>query len=197
MDGREKYGGLAAGAISEGEAMRRDDAEAYGCLFCMTGKERVVAERIQQEHPEVRAITARQEKHKSVRGKKMKVEAIMLPGYVFFRAPINMRPASCFPSEGVLRILAMDDGVWQLTGSDEQFVHWLFECDGLLGFSKAHKVGDQIRMLNGPLKDMEGQIVRVDKRGRSGQVLLQFNGRSVPVWLGFDLIQAQTDSKRG
>lgn len=177
--------------------MLRDDTEAYGCLFCMTGKERAVAERIHHELPNVCTVTARQEKHKSVHGKKTKVETIMLPGYVFFKAPIDMQPTSCFPSEGVLRILTMDDGIWQLTGSDEQFVHRLFECDGLLGFSKAYKVGDQIRMLSGPLKDMEGQIIRVDKRGRSGQVLLQFNGRSMPVWLGFDLIQVQTDSKRG
>lgn len=177
--------------------MLRNDTEAYGCLFCMTGKERAVAERIQQGFPEVSAITARQEKHKSVHGKKTKVEVIMLPGYVFFKAPADMKLTSRFSTEGVLRILTMDDGIWQLTGSDEQFVHWLFECDGLLGFSKAYKVGDQIRMLSGPLKDMEGQIVRVDKRGRSGQVVLQFNGRSVPVWLGFDLIELQTESKRG
>lgn len=35
---------------------------------------------------------------------------------------------------------------------------------------------------------MEGKILRVDKRGRSGQVTLEFNGRTIPIWLGFELI---------
>lgn len=170
--------------------MRKSDTEAYGCLFCRTGEERAVADRIQRALPQVTAITARQEKHKSVQGKKTKVETIMFPGYVFFKAPAEMEPVSCFPREGILRILTVDNGVWQLTDNDEHFVNWLFECEGLLGFSKAYKVGDQIRMISGPLKDMEGQIIRVDKRGRSVQVSLSFNGKNMLVWLGFDLIDS-------
>lgn len=170
--------------------MLREDTEAFGCLFCLTGKECAVAEHIQQELPEVRAIAARQERHKSIHGKKTRTEVIMLPGYVFFKAPAEMEPANCFPKEGILRILTMDHGIWQLTGNDERFVDWLFRCNGLLEFSKAYKVGDQIRMISGPLKDMEGQIVRVDKRGRSGQVMLSFNGKNMLVWLGFDLIDS-------
>lgn len=58
----------------------------------------------------------------------------------------------------------------------------------MLGLSQAYKEGDRIRIVSGPLKDMEGKIRRVDKRGMSGQVILSFCRRDIPVWLGFEMI---------
>ena len=69
-----------------------------------------------------------------------------------------------------------------------EYGNWLFRYNGLLGFSQAYKEGTQIRITSGPLKDMEGKIKCVDKRGMSGQIILSFHGKDVPVWLGFKLI---------
>ena len=80
--------------------------------------------------------------------------------------------------------------MWQLQGEDERFVKWLFQYDGLLGFSQAYKENDRIRIISGPLKDMEGKIKQVDKRGKSGQVVLSFYGQEISVWLGFELIES-------
>ncbi len=188
---------------SEGEAMRKnatkdcfpsyDDEQpkgtSYGCLFCMTGKEQSVADQIHTACPNVRTTTMRQLKYKTCKKVKTREESILLPSYVFFEAPSSMEPSIEFPMQNVIRILAMDSGIWQLQGEDERFVKWLFQYDGLLGFSQAYKEGDQIRIVSGPLKDMEGKIRRVDKRGMSGQVILSFYGKAIPVWLGFELIQ--------
>ena len=65
---------------------------------------------------------------------------------------------------------------------------WLFRYDGLLSLSQAYRDGDRIRIISGPMKDVEGGIRRVDKRGMSGQVLLSFNDREIPTWLSFELI---------
>ena len=161
----------------------------YGCVFCITGKEALVAEQIEAACPGVCALTARWEKHKSGNGNKSKVQAILLPSYVFFRAPRGFVPYPGFPQENVIRILQTDRHVWQLTGADEQFARWLFSYDGLLSFSKAYREGERIRIVSGPLKDMEGSITKIDRRGRSGQVVLSFNGKPVSVWLGFDLLE--------
>lgn len=173
--------------VPEGEAMSENSV--YGCVFCITGKEALVAEQIEAACPGVCALTARWEKHKSVNGKKSKVQAILLPSYVFFRAPRGFVPYPEFPQENVIRILQTDRHVWQLTGADEQFARWLFSYDGLLSFSKAYREGERIRIVSGPLKDMEGSITKIDRRGRSGQVVLSFNGKPVSVWLGFDLLE--------
>ena len=163
---------------------------SYGCLFCMTGKEKSVADQIQTNCPNVRATAMRQLKYRTCKKVKTREEAILLPSYVFFEAPSSMEPSIEFPTQNIIRILSLDSGIWQLQGEDERFVKWLFQYDGLLGFSKAYyKEGDQIRIISGPLKDMEGKIKRVDKRGMSGQVTLSFYGKDISVWLGFELIK--------
>ena len=106
-------------------------------------------------------------------------------------------------SVALLRFLAQVSGQfgWRLTvchvhhglrgteaDRDEQFVRWLFRYDGLLSLSQAYRDGDRILIISGPMKDVEGRIRRVDKRGCSGQVLLSFNGREIPTWLSFELI---------
>lgn len=163
-----------------------DGGKAYGCLFCATGKERAVAERTRLADASVRAFAARQEKHKTTKGQKSKVDEIFLPGYVFFET--DRKTLDWLPRLDVIRVLTYGEGIWQLAGEDERFARWLFQYDGLLSFSKAYREGDQIRIASGPLKDMEGQITKVDKRGRSGQVALRFAQKTIRVWLGFDLL---------
>ncbi len=169
----------------------------YGCVFCVTGKEAAVAKSIARACPGLRVMVAYQEKFKSVNGVKSKVKAIMLPGYVFFEADSDAEIVSRFPKIGIIRILTDGNRNWRLKGEDYDFAHWLFANKGLLGFSTAYREGDQIRFLSGPLKEMEGMICRVDKRGRSGQVAVKFDGREIRLWLGFDLVEALPESKRG
>lgn len=212
MEDDEAYEGATAEKVgrtalpterSEGEAMHEETEKdslspynagnsqdtSYGCLFCITGKEQGVAEQIQTTCPNVHATTMRQLKYRTCKKIKTREEAILLPSYVFFEAPSSMEPSIEFPRQNVIRILAMDNGIWQLQGEDERFVKWLFQYNGLLGISKAYKEGDRIRIISGPLKDMEGKIKRVDKRGMSGQVVLSFYGKDIPVWLGFELVK--------
>lgn len=168
--------------------VQQEDA-AYGCIFCITGKEQIVADQIQLACPEVCAVTMRQLKYRTHKKVKTREEAIVFPGYVFFRAPSYVEPIHRFPRKNIIRVLTLDDGRWQLTGEDKSFVRWLFQYNGLLGFSQAYKENDRIRIVSGPLKDMEGKIKRVDKRGCSGQVILSFHDKEVPVWLGFEIIK--------
>ncbi len=162
--------------------------KTYGCLFCATGKELAVARRIQAARDGVRAVAARQEKHKTVRGVKSRIEEIFLPGYVFFETDARMESLDWLPRLDVIRVLHYGDKYWQLIGEDERFAKWLFKYDGVLSFSKAYKEGEQVRIVSGPLKDMEGYITKVDKRGRSGQVAVRFDSRVIKVWLGFEIV---------
>lgn len=169
------------------EAETHEENIAYGCLFCVTGKEQSVAESVQSACPEVRAITMRKIKYRTSQKVKWTEEAVVLPGYVFFQAPSYIEPVLVFPRQNVIRALSTE-GDWRLRGADEAFTRWLFRYDGLLSLSQAYRDGDRIRIVSGPLKDMEGRIRRVDKRGMSGQVILSFNGREIPTWLSFELI---------
>ena len=174
---------------SEGEATPVKEGRAYGCIFCVTGREQEVARRIQSMCPEIRATAVLQEKHKSVNGRKSRIWAVMLPGYVFFEAPDAPATISRIPKRDVIRVLKGNEQGWQLVDRDYEFADWLFSYDGRVGFSTAYHEGDRIHIVSGPLKDMEGWITRIDRRGRSGQVTVRIGGREMKVWLGFDLLE--------
>ena len=160
----------------------------YGCLFCVTGREEMVAERIRLNCTGIHAVTMRKMKYRTSRGIKSSEESLLLPGYVFFRADANANPICDLPKIDVIRILTTGVGEWRLCGGDRRFAEWLFQYDGLLDFSKAYCEGERIRIIAGPLKDMEGKIVRIDKRGRSGQIIVDFHDRPIAIWLGFELV---------
>ena len=107
---------------------------AYGCVFCITVKENIVAECIEKTCPGVRATAARQMKHKSVNGKKSRQEGVIMPGYVFFEAESSVEPKLGFPSENIIRVLTTEKNQWRLIGGDRQFVEWLLSYNGLLDF---------------------------------------------------------------
>ena len=172
------------------EKEKQPRGKSYGCLFCITGKEQSIVDQIQNSCPDVRATAMRQLKYRTCKKVKTQEETILLPSYVFFEAPSSMEPSAEFPRQNIIRVLSTDDGMWQLQGEDERFVKWVFQYDGLLGFSQAYKENDRIRIISGPLKDMEGKITRVDKRGKSGQVVLSFYGKEIAIWLGFELVES-------
>lgn len=173
-----------------GDIAAADAPVEYGCLFCLTGREETVAERIRVNCPGIHAVTMRKMKYRTSRGVKSSEESLLLPGYVFFRARADANPMCDLPKIDVIRILTTDVGEWRLCGGDRRFAEWLFQYDGLLDFSRAYREGERIRIIAGPLKDMEGKIARIDKRGRSGQIIVDFHDRPIAIWLGFELVDA-------
>lgn len=175
---------------SEGEAMSKSygTEQAYGCIFCITGKEQRTAESIERACEDILTVVARQTKFKTKNGKKQTVESILFPGYIFFKARPQLELRQLFLIDHIIAVLGSRSGDWQLHGSDALFVQWLFSYEGLLPLSKAFQVGDRVHIHSGPLKDLEGHVLRVDRRNRSGQVALRIGDWEVKTWLGFEWI---------
>ena len=161
---------------------------ALGCIFCLTGKERALAGAIEKRHQEIQAHAVSQIKRFTKDGVTTLQEQIVIPSYVFVKLPAEIDLRDLAGMDGFLSLLRYSDGDWRLSGEDEDYVNWIFRYDGVLPLSKAYQVGDRIVIIDGPLKDYEGQIAKVDKRNRCGQVVLNFAGRQQKVWLGFDLV---------
>ncbi|MDO4547091.1 MAG: hypothetical protein Q4D04_03240 [Clostridia bacterium] len=179
--------------MSEGEAYARPETveggadEGVGCIFCLTGREASVAEAVGRVCEGARGCVARRVRRKTERGVTTLIEDVLFPGYVFFSAPSNFSPQS-LPREDVIRVLATQEGDWRQRGDDERIIRWFLSRDGLLGFSSAYREGQKVRIAEGPLKDLESRILRLDRRNQNGQVMLTVGGRSFKVWLGFDMI---------
>lgn len=164
-------------------------AAALGCIFCMTGKERAVAKTIENQHHGIQARAASQIKRYTKGGITTLQDQIMIPGYVFVKLPTGLDLRDLTKPDDFINVLTYSDGDWRLSGEDEEYVNWVLKYDGSLPLSKAYQVGDQIIIIDGPLKDLEGQIAKVDKRNRCGQVLIIIAGRQQKVWLGFDIVK--------
>ena len=163
--------------------------KAYGCLFCITGKENVVANCIQIYNKNVLATAACQTMRHTSQGVTRLQNDVILKGYVFFETSADANIDDLLPPYDILSVLSYSDGDWRLFGDDLEYAKWIFKYNGVLPLSKAYKVGDRIYIIDGPLKDMESNITRIDKRNRSGQVTINFAGREQKVWLGFDIVK--------
>lgn len=162
--------------------------ERFGCIFCKTGSEISLVNTLRQVDPSVEVMVVTQKKLKSEKGKVREVEQIMFPGYIFFKTEQEKSPYFRYPH--VLRVLRGSQEDWALRGSDEQFARWVFKYDGVIGESKAYKVGDEVRIHSGPLKDWEGHIIKVDRKRRTGQVEVQLDDRVWRIWLTFDWLDS-------
>lgn len=169
---------------------------SYGCIFCVTGKERYIAEYMERCDPHIRARAVCQTKRFTSRGQTYTKNEVLLRGYVLFEAAEGLDIARALPRDDVIAVLRYADGEWRLLGADEDYARWVFRHDGLIGLSKAHQIGDHIHIIDGPLKDLEGKITRIDRRNRSGQVTICFGGKEIRVWLGFEIIEEQPVHER-
>ena len=168
-------------------------AECFrGCLFCRSGKEAETVQRFGVLFPQARAIAPTRTRYRRVGGIAHEEQAILLPGYVFFETAEALEPRNLRllrQACGMLRLLTYDDGDWRLHGHDDQFARMMFDADGQIGLSRAwFDEGDRIRVLDGFLKAYEGSILRVNRRARTAQVSIDFQGKTVTMWLGFELI---------
>ena len=161
---------------------------AYGCIFCRTGKEAVIADKLMGKFSSLRALVP--QKVLYVRENKRLIEkvSILFPGYIFVEAPISFSIREISREDGVFKVLTSSDEEWYLSGSDEEYARKLFEIGGTVGISKVYYEGDRIRAVSGLLCDYEGQIVRVDRRKSKAQVRFHVGLREVLVWLGFEEI---------
>ena len=168
-----------------------DDLLDYqcACVFCKSGCEQSVSQAIMRLYPGLHAMPVSQLKHQSVKGVKLLKKQIFLPGYVFIYVPFGFREIdlyACGSLPDVFRLLTDGEGRWALQGGDEAFARWAFKSKGLVGLSQAYMAGDKVQFLSGPLKEREGNIVKVDKRGRNGLISVEFDGRTWRFWLAFE-----------
>ena len=87
--------------------------------------------------------------------------------------------------EKVSRVLQYGNGAYLLCGEDMAFANWVYEQNGQVGLSRVMMAGDEMVIIDGPMKDYEGRIKRVDKHNRYAEIEITLDGKVRTVWLGF------------
>lgn len=167
----------------------------YGCISCRAGAEERLKREIEEKLPDLDVIFPRKMRIRRMGGAAFEEETPLFPGYVFFSTETetpNLR--EFLRKDYVFRLLTNPDGDWQLSGSDREFAELLYSNGGLIGFSKAFYEGDTIRVVDGFLKNYEGSIIRLNKRARTAEVKVQFRGKTVSMWLGYELLEMKSEN---
>jgi transcriptional antiterminator NusG len=162
-------------------------AQSVYCLFCATGKESVVETLLEKLGFHV--ISAAAERFICKKKKRIKVRRRIIPGYVFFASEETPDWGKIIGAKYVFYPLEYGDGTRALHGEDLNFIHWLLNRRCVIPISAAIKEGTKIRILEGPLKEYEGKILKINTRQRCAEI--KINGEQIvnTIWLSFDIVE--------
>jgi len=158
------------------------------CISCRTGMEMRVANLV-KDSLQIETVAPVKLK-REWRGNRWEQKTrILLPGYIFAysNSPLDIRLVNGLPY--ILKVLHYDDGDAVLRGRDREFAFWLVQHGGIVGISSAVIEGSRVKVVSGPLKELEGRIVKVDKRKQIAKVAFASYGTIKHFWLSFEVLQ--------
>ena len=158
------------------------------CIFCRSGSESRLAERIMQRFENVRAIVGMREKHLISNGQKEIDRRVLLPGYLFLFAKEVIDPKQFRQINDLYKVLATDTEILELKGSDREFARWLYINDGIIGISRLQFKDGKLKSIEGPMKYFAKKIIKIDKHTSSAKVRMDFQGRQTDIWLAFEFV---------
>ena len=119
--------------------------------------------------------------------------APIFPGYLFIRAE-GISPelfAALRAAPGFLRFLLSNENIVPLERADQEMLSHFLAFGEIVDKSMVTFDEDKrIRVLSGPLKGLEGRIVRVDRRKGRAKVRLEMYEDSFEIDFGFESLEA-------
>jgi transcriptional antiterminator NusG len=118
----------------------------------------------------------------------------IFPGYVFLELEEGENIVEYYwdfkHTTGFHRFLKSNTQIEALTGRNlETVLHFVLQKDELAGISKVtFDENQRIEVSDGPLKGLEGKIIRVDKRKKRARIRLDLYDDSFTIDLGFEML---------
>ena len=117
----------------------------------------------------------------------------VFPGYFFIEAEnINTELYNTLRgTKGFYRFLKSNQEITALTGKDLSILQHFINFGQTISTSKVYfDENDRICVTSGPLKGLEGMIIKVDKRKNRAKIKMDFANENLLIDLGFELIKA-------
>ena len=156
-----------------------------------SGKEEDAKKRIETVLPEQISVFLPKRILKIRRaGKNITEERSLYPGYFFVQGDLDSETAKNIKlQKNVVRILGNGYEPQPLSKDDVNFLLNLTKGEEKVGISKAIVEDKKVKIIDGPLKGIEGCIKKVDKRKGRAKVLIPIMNRKVIVDLCFEMIE--------
>lgn len=161
------------------------------CLFCLPGTEITLANELNNNYDYLIALPVLKMSHKSVNGEKSDVQVPLVSSYIFVYMLKDRDINKITTSRFHYRVLSRDVENGILAGQDLVYANWLFATDGCISVSEAMKINGRVKIINGPLKRMEGHIVQYSKRSRNCLIEIEFMSQTIKTWLPFEWVDAK------
>ena len=155
-------------------------------FFTLSGKEEDLAEELNGKYDNIYCLVLRRMVHRSDHGRKWDEESVLIKGYVFIYVPENYDIRYIRSDNNPFKILKWKLELGKLFGEDLIYARWVLRQDGLIGMSKAIKINEKVKIVDGPLAQMEGHIIKYSKRNRNCLVEVEFMDRKIETWLPFE-----------
>ena len=160
-------------------------------LQVMTGTERDACTALRRKGVQARAPAQRMNIRR--RGQWHEEECLLLPGYIFVGADYS---AALFhavsPVPGVIRWLGLERGEPQALDTRD-VLRWRLEDGETLRLSRVYfPPGGGWHVLDGPLSEFAGDVVRMDRRQRRAYVVTSLGG--TPQRIRFGVIPVDGDA---
>ena len=156
------------------------------CLFCETSQEHKVETFLQNIGFNV--ISALVERIIFKNGKQVLEKRAIIPGYVFFEHDHEPDWNNICKYKYIHYPLHYMDKSKCLRKNDLDFINWLKINKGTIKISKAINIGNKIKIIEGPLKELEGKIVKINKKQKCAGVKIDGEGINNVIWLSYEHI---------
>ncbi len=177
----------------------------YFCVNCFTSKEESVKDlvtRVLQGEIQDDFLVwfPKKETKEKRQGKYETTVKPLFPSYIFIywdgehEADFPFYKVRKIP--GVVRFLGYDDGSHGLKGKDLTFAKWVHMHDGLIGQSKVvFKEGQKLHICEGPLRGLDGNVIKVDKHHKRIVLRFEFGGTVSDVNFSVEFLNASAKSE--
>lgn len=120
----------------------------------------------------------------------IKKQEILFPGYLFFIAedPIGLSSALKELPE-FAKVLGDDDGPIPLYLAEVEFLRKHINRDRVFEVSIGELIGERLVVTDGPLKDLVGKVVHVDRHKRQAVLEVELFGRVMKMKVGLEIVR--------
>ena len=182
---RTTRSGCADSSVSRERVVPVQDYTYVRCLFCLTGYEDELVKRIEADQLG-KALFPKKVKRLKQQGSWEEIVQPLFPGYVFIYSDEPYPMSVFFRYEQVIRVLKYaDDGSGYLKAGDLRFAAWIWRQNGRLEALKALRVGDRVEIVDGAFRNMNGRVLKMDKRKQAAKIELDVIGGIKQVWMSF------------
>lgn len=176
------------------ETLETIDYKAF-CLYTKTGWETSLASHLNLLNKDILALPFMKVSHTSKNGIKGLEQKILLPSYVFLYCPKDYATENLDRrfEEGFSFVTLTEKADFTLSGNDLKYARWVFSSGGIIGLSKAIRVGSKVKIIEGPLLSLEGVIKEYSKKNRNCRVETTLFNQVMSVWLPFVWVEEIKD----